>query len=62
MPNDALNTMARIEAARKARITETNSMGHQSEALRTSTNTLTSSFQRGNVADRNLANAMARLK
>lgn len=62
MSNEALSTLTRIKAEREARVSGTNPMGYQSEALRTSTNELVSSSQRAATADRNLANAMARLK
>lgn len=54
--------LARIEAARRARISETNPHGHQSEQLRASTATLEQSLERGKTTDRNLADAMARLR
>ncbi|ANZ48571.1 hypothetical protein BIZ78_gp004 [Erwinia phage vB_EamM_Caitlin] len=61
MNNEALNTLARIKAAREARISETNPDGHQSEALRVSSNALRSSMRENASVDQTLADAMARL-
>lgn len=62
MSNQALNTLARIKAARDSRITADNPEGHQSEALRVSSQALRAAEQRGQVADQTLADAMARLR
>lgn len=61
MSNETLNTLARIKAAREARISATNPDGHQSEVLRTSSNTLRASMRENASVDQTLANAMARL-
>lgn len=57
-----MNTLERIKAAHLARISPSNPHGHQSEQLRVSTAALDQSMERGKVADKNLSDAMARLR
>lgn len=56
-----MNTLERMAAARKARMTENNPNGYQSEQLRRSDEALTHSINEGKKADATLADAMARL-
>ncbi|QOC54531.1 hypothetical protein pSALSNUABM04_071 [Salmonella phage pSal-SNUABM-04] len=56
-----MNTLERIAAARKARITENNPHGYQSEQLRRTDEVLTRSIKEGKKVDDTLASAMDRL-
>ncbi|QQO90565.1 hypothetical protein pEaSNUABM42_00081 [Erwinia phage pEa_SNUABM_42] len=56
-----MNTLERMAAARKARISENNPHGYQSEQLRRSDAVLTRSINEGKKVDDALASAMDRL-
>lgn len=57
-----MNTLDRIIAARKARISSDNPNGVQSEELRKSDVALARSLDEGKKADTSLSDAMARLR